>query len=90
MNRLEIKETDQAKNYLDEKVYFLREDYGLVSAMQAVVRTGCCFFAVVSLSGKIVGTLTIRELFEVVAGKLSEEEFDDDNRIAAVVKRILK
>lgn len=88
LNKLQIKETDTAKSYMDRGVFYMREDYNLPRAIRAMARTGRGFFAVVNLAGEIVGTVSIKEVVEGVIGRTDEDEFDDDENPSSVVKRV--
>lgn len=87
LNRLEIRETRQARDFLDPRVVFLREDYTLDQAMAALLRTGVGLFIIVSASGRMVGTLTAEVLEKTVLGKVYQDDFKDDDDLVKVVER---
>ncbi len=87
LNSLEIKETDRAGSYLDEKVYYLRDNYNLSEALAAFVRTNSYFFMVVNADGQVVGLLTLKMLLKRLLGKVPEDDFSDDDNVMAVAKR---
>lgn len=87
LNSLEIKNTDRASNYIDKKVYYLRDDYTLEQAMAAFLRTNCFFFLVIDDTGKLVGLLTYKMLVAYLLGYVPHDDFDEDTSIAAVSKR---
>lgn len=87
LNSLEIKETDRAGSYLDEKVYYLRDNYKLSEALAAFVRTNSYFFMVVNADGQVVGLLTLKMLLKRLLGKAPEDDFSDDDNVMAVAKR---
>lgn len=87
LNSLEIKHTDRASNYIDKKVYYLRDDYSLEQAMAAFLRTNCFFFLVIDKNGKLVGLLTYKMLVAYLLGYVPHDDFDEDTSIAAVSKR---
>ena len=87
LNSLEIKETDRAGSYLDEKVYYLRDNYKLSEALAAFVRTNSYFFMVVNADGQVVGLLTLKMLLKRLLGKVPEDDFSDDDNVMAVAKR---
>ena len=80
LNSLEIKDTDIAKNFLDPKVYYVRNDYTLKQALAAFLRTNCYFFLVVNHDGHIVGLLTYEMLAKfLLGGKEPTDDFDRDD-----------
>ena len=87
LNSLEIKETDRAASYLDENVYYMREDYTLLQAMSAFLRTNSYFFMVVNSDGKITGLITFKMVVEKLIGKIPEEDFNGDDDLMLVAKR---
>ena len=87
LNSLEVKTTDRASKYIDEKVYYLRSDYTLEQAMAAFLRTNCFFFIVIDQSGSLVGMLTYKMLVAYLLGYLPKDDFYEDSNIAAVIKR---
>lgn len=87
LNSLEIKETDRAGSYLDEKVYYLRDNYNLSEALAAFVRTNSYFFMVVNADEQVVGLLTLKMLLKRLLGKVPEDDFSDDDNVMAVAKR---
>ena len=87
LNSLEIKETDRASSYLDENVYYMRDNYSLSEALAAFLRTNSYFFMVVDSNTKIVGLLTLKMLIKKLLGEVPEDEFSDDKDVLAVAKR---
>ena len=87
LNSLEIKDTDRAASFLDENVYYMRENYTLTQAMSAFLRTNSYFFMVVNTGGKITGLLTLKMLIEKLLGDLPEDNFSSDEDIMSVAKR---
>lgn len=87
LNKLEVRETDRARNYLDEKLYYLRDDYSLEQAFAAVLRTNCYFFLVVNRMGTVVGMLSFNRMIEELTGKVPEDTFAADDDLMAVAKR---
>lgn len=87
LNSLEIKETDRASSYLDENVYYMRDNYSLSEALAAFLRTNSYFFMVVDSNSKIVGLLTLKMLIKKLLGEVPEDDFSDDKDALAVAKR---
>ena len=83
LNSLEIRETDRASEYLDPKVYYLRDDYTLEQALAAFLRTNCFFFIVINQMSQVVGMVTYEMLVGYLLGETPEDDFTmDDNSIA--------
>ena len=87
LNSLEVKDTDRAASFLDEKVYYMRENYTLSEALSAFLRTSSYFFMVVNSDGQVVGLLTLKMLIKRMLGELPEDDFDNDDDAMAVAKR---
>lgn len=87
LNSLEIKETDRAVKYLDENVYYIRDDHTLEMALAAFLRTNCHFFVVINRSEKPVGLLTYEQVAEIMLGRPITDDFEDDLDISAVAHR---
>lgn len=89
LNSLEIKQTNHAREILDPKVYYLRQDYTLNQALAAFLRTNCYFFLVVDRYERIVGMLTYQMLIDYLLGETPSDKFDRDSDRLAVAKRKL-
>lgn len=89
LNSLEIKQTSHAREILDPKVYYLREDYTLNQALAAFLRTNCYFFIIVDRYERIVGMLTYQMLIDYLLGETPSDKFDRDSDRLAVAKRKL-
>jgi len=87
LNSLEIKQTSHAREILDPKVYYLREDYTLNQALAAFLRTNCYFFLVIDRFERIVGMLTYQMLIDYLLGETPSDKFDRDSDRLAVAKR---
>ena len=87
LNSLEIKDTDRAASFLDENVFYMRDDYTLSQALSAFLRTNSYFFMVVNHDGQVVGLLTLKMLLSRLLGELPEDNFSDDKAVMAVAKR---
>lgn len=90
LNSLEIKETRHAREILDTKVCYVREDYTLNQALAAFLRTNCYFFLVVDHFERIVGMLPYQTLMDYLLGGTPEDDFDRDTDRLAVAKRRLR
>lgn len=89
LNSLEIKQTSRAREILDPKVYYLREDYTLNQALAAFLRTNCYFFLVIDRFERIVGLLTYEMIVDYLLGETPTDNFDRDSDRLAVAKRRL-
>lgn len=87
LNSLEIKQTSRAREILDPKVYYLREDYTLNQALAAFLRTNCYFFLVIDRFERIVGLLTYEMIVDYLLGETPIDNFDRDSDRLAVAKR---
>ncbi len=87
LNSLKIKETDQAKKYLDKNVYFVGEDYSLEQALAAFLRTNCYFFVVVNKAEEVVGLLDCAKLLGFLLGHVPSDDFSQDDNRHAVAQR---
>ena len=87
LNSLKIRETDRAKEYLDQKLYYMRDDYSLEQAFAAFLRTNCFFFLVVDKHAEIVGLFTYKMLAEYILGRTPKDDFERDQDITAVSRR---
>lgn len=87
LNNLEIKQTIRAKDIMEKKIYYLRDDYTLNQALAAFLRTNCYFFLVVDRFERIVGMLTYQMLIDFLLGETPKDNFDRDDDRLAVAKR---
>lgn len=87
LTSLRIKDTDRAKKYLDENVYYLRSDYTCEQALAALMRTGSQFFVVLDRAENPVGLLTSDDLIFTLFGHVIEDDFDRDLDPSAVALR---
>lgn len=87
LNSLTIKETDRAIKYLDENVYYIRDDHTLEMALAAFLRTNCHFFIVIDRTEKPVGLITYEMIADTMLGKPIQDDFDADLQISAVAHR---
>lgn len=87
MNKLEIRENDRASKYLDEHVYYLRDDYSLQEAMAAFLRTNCFFFIVINQLSQVVGMVTYDMMISYMLGEKPEDDFTQDENSVAVAHR---
>ena len=89
LNSLEIKETDQARKFLDTNVYYVREDYSLEQALAVFLRTNCYFCLAINREGQVVGLLTFESLVEFLLGGDISDDFAQDSDLGAVMRRQL-
>ena len=87
LNSLALKETDRAAKYLDENVYYIREDHTLEMALAAFLRTNCHFFIVIDRAERPVGLLTYEMVASALLGRPLHDKFDADLSAPAVAHR---
>lgn len=87
LNSLKIKDTDRAASFLDNEVYYMRDDYTLAEAMAAFIRTNSYFFMVINYGGQVVGLLTFEAMVEKLLGEIPKDNFSADDNLMAVAKR---
>jgi CBS domain containing-hemolysin-like protein len=90
LNSLQIKETDRALKYLDENVYYIRNDHTLEMALAAFLRTNCHFFIVIDRAENPVGLITYKMVAGAMLGKTITDNFDGDLNVSAVARREVK
>ena len=69
LNALEIKKTEKAEKYMDEKVNYLKMDDSLEYAVEEIEQTDCYYFLVMDTEEKLVGCFTVQMLLEYLVGK---------------------
>ena len=69
LNTLEIKKTDKAEKYMDEKVHYLKITDSLEYAVEEIEQTDCYYYLVTDTEGGLVGCFTIQMLLEYLVGK---------------------
>lgn len=69
LNTLEIKKTDKAEKYMDEKVHYLKVNDSLEYVVDEIDQTDCYYYLVLDDNGKLVGCFTIQMLLEYLVGK---------------------
>lgn len=87
LNSLDIKDTHQAKDVMDPRVYYIRADYSLEQALKAFVRTNSQLMLVVDHYEKLVGMLTFSHLLDYLFSENYRDDFDRDDDRLAVAKR---
>jgi CBS domain containing-hemolysin-like protein len=87
LNDLKIRETDRALKYLDENVYYIREDHTLAMALAAFIRTNCHFFIVIDRLERPVGLITYEMVAERMLGRELRDDFAGDLDAGAVARR---
>lgn len=89
LNSLDIKETSQAGEIMDPRVYYIRSDYSLEQALKAFLRTNSQMMLVVDRYEKLTGMLTFAQLMDYLFDEKYQDDFDHDNDRLAVAKRKL-
>ncbi len=69
LNALEIKNTDLAEKYIDEKVNYLHKDDSLQFAVGEIERTNGYYFLVLNKKEELVGFFTIQILLNYLIGQ---------------------
>ena len=69
LNALEIKKTEKAEKYMDERVNYLKVNDSLEHAVDEITQLDCYYFLVTDNSGVLLGCFTVRMLFEYLVGK---------------------
>lgn len=87
LNDLKVKDTDRAKEYLDENVYYIRADHTLQMALAAFLRTNCHFFMVIDRAEHPVGLVTYDMVAKEMLGKEVTDDFDGDLDSYSVSRR---
>ena len=87
LNSLKIKETDRALKYLDENVFYIRDDHTLEMAMAAFLRTNSYFFIVIDSAEDVIGLITYEMVAENLLGHKIRDNFDKDLDPKAVSRR---
>lgn len=91
LNSLDIKETHQAVDVMDPRVYYIRSDYSLEQALKAFVRTNSQLMLVVDRYEKLVGMLTFSHLLDYLFSENYRDDFDrDDDRLAVAKRKTIK
>ena len=65
----------------------MRDNYTLLEAMAAVLRTNSYFFMIVNSDGQVVGLITFKMIIEKLLGEIPEEDFNGDEDAMLVAKR---
>lgn len=87
LNSLDVKETQQAVEVMDPRVYYIRADYSLEQALKAFLRTGSQLMMVIDRYEKLVGMLTFGQMMDYLFDEKFKDSFDRDNDRLAVAKR---
>lgn len=87
LNSLEVKESFRAGEILDPNVYYIREDYTMMEALDTFLRNECYFCLVVNNYGKVVGMVNFDALAQEIFGVMQIDDFWRDDDPLAVAKR---
>ncbi len=87
LNNLTVRTANQARDFADKKVCYLRDDYTFSQALAAFCRTNCYLFLVVDPFERIVGLLTYQMLADLLLGETPVDDFDRDTDRYAVARR---
>jgi CBS domain containing-hemolysin-like protein len=69
-----LKHTGNAKEAMEDRLYYLNENYSLPEAVDAFFKTGSSIFLVVNNKEKITGMLNVEE---IIAGLLNQDQLND-------------
>ena len=64
LNMLEIKKTDKAEKYVDNKVYYLHAEDSLKFAVEEIERTNSYYFFVLDRNEELAGFFTVQMLLD--------------------------
>ncbi len=87
LNQLDVKDSATATSLMNPHVYYVRDDYTLVQALKAFLRTGEQLFIVTDYYEKTVGLLSFQQLLEFLFGTALQDDFSRDDDRIAVAKR---
>ena len=68
LNALTIRETDQAKNYLDTKIQYLGEEDSLEVMRESLVNGTSSYFLVRDAEGVVTGCVNVKMLLDFLLG----------------------
>lgn len=88
LNSLEVKETRTARDIIDSKVYYLRDDYIIEQALAAFLRTNCYFFLVINRHEDIVGMLTYEAFMQHLFGKVADDFSRDGDKFSVARRKL--
>lgn len=89
LNRLEVKEEKLAKEIMERKVLYVRDDYEIGRLLMVMTRTNEDFFVVVDRNKRVVGVVSLEIFLKWLIGKIPEDDFRDDSDAGKVAKRVL-
>ncbi len=85
---LDIKRSTTAEKAMEAKVYYVREDHTLQSALAVFVKTHHNILIVIDKDRQTVGLLTIKDVIEALLGnKIDNELIEDHDNIHSVAKQ---
>ena len=87
LNSLDVKETKQAEEVMESRIYYIRADYSLEQALKAFLRTNSQVMLVVDSYEKFAGMLTFEQLMSYLFDEKYDDGFLKDNDKTAVAKR---
>lgn len=86
---LSQKESMTAKDAMEPRVSFIRQDQTLDQALAAFLRTRHHLFVVIDSDQKTVGILTLEDIIEALLGRQIRDEFDYDYDSKVVAERLV-
>jgi CBS domain containing-hemolysin-like protein len=84
---LDIKKSATAEKVMDPKVFYIRDDQTLQSALSAFLCTHHHLFIVVNESRETVGILSLKDVIESLLGRKIVDEFGSYDDLRAVASR---
>lgn len=89
LNKLQVQADVTVCDIMDTKIYYVRDDYELGRLIAVFLRTGVQFFVVVDSNRRTVGCISLTQFLTWLLGTLPEDDFDGDDDLRRVAKRIL-
>ena len=86
---LDQKRSLTAEKAMDPKVYYVRQDQNLATALASFLKTRHHLFVVVDADGKTVGIVSLEDVIEALIGRELRDEFDAYDKVDAVARRSL-
>jgi CBS domain containing-hemolysin-like protein len=84
---LKIRDSEQAKHYLDKNLCYVRADYTIERALAAMMRRETWIAVAVGVDGKIIGALLLEDVLTYLLSRELSDDFEDDGDIKAVMAR---
>lgn len=83
---LGVRQSMTAEDAMDHRIFYIRQDSGLMEALSVFVKTHFDFLIVIDKKCKTVGILTIEDVVKEFVGTHQKNDFDDYDSIQSVAK----